>query len=1116
MGRGYLDGTKIAAAGLLALVFGAPPARAAAPCEPWVARLVSAQGAVEVRRTGQTQWLPTRYGDTYCAGDQIQVGERSRADVALINQPILRLDQNSTITLGGLRDEGTSIIDLLRGALYFFSRTPRNLEVRTPFVNAGVEGTEGLIRVETNRTVMSIFEGTVSAVNPAGRLAVTGGQSAVAEQGRAPALVVVVRPREAVQWTLYYPPALHFRAEEFPPGLDWQGMVRTSIEALNKGELQAAFDSIKGVPDTVTDPRFFIYRAALLLTVGRLEQATEDIERALNVDPVSSDALALQAVIAVAQNQEERAVEVANKAVTADARSPAALVALSYARQARFDLDGALSALEQAVQVAPENPLGWARLAEMRLSLGRLEEALVAAQRAAVLNPNLSRTQTVLGFARLTQIEREEAERAFERAIELDQADPLPRLGLGLGKIRNSDLGGGRREIEIAASLDPSNATVRSYLGKAYFEEKRDDQAAAQYEIAKALDPRDPTAYFYDAILKQTTNRPVEALGDMQKAIELNDNRAVYRSRLLLDSDLAARSAALGRIYSDLGFQQLALVEGWKSVNTDPANFSAHRLLADSYSVLPRHEIARVSELLQSQLLQPLNMTPIQPRLAESDLFLIGAAGPVALSFNEFHSLFSRNGINFQTTGLAGENSTYSGEGIVSGIYKKFSFSLGGFHFQSDGWRRNADQRDAIANAFLQAELTPKTSVQAEFRHRDFERGDLQVRVFPQDAPDERERIDSFTVRLGGRHSFSPDSILLGSFIFQDRNTRTRSLPLDAKLPQSAISFELQHLYRSRRFNLTSGIGYFDIDDKLDLRLGPVLLPSTKQDVRHLNAHVYANMHVLKNVTLTAGSSLDYLDGEHVVVPGGDEAQFNPKFGVTWIPLSGTAIRAAVSRVLKRTLITDQTLEPTQVAGFNQFFDDVDVTEAWRYGAAIDQKFSESVFGGLEFAKRDLKIPLIDTTTLTTQRLDGEEYLARAYGFWAPRPWFAATAEYMFERFANDGRLLARGEPRHSDTHRWPLGIRIFHPSGISAAVRAAYYHQSGRFSRPIGLQSATNNFWTVDAALQYRLPNRHGFVTVGATNLFDRRFKFFDSDRDNPHIQPDRMFFFRLTLALP
>jgi hypothetical protein len=51
------------------------------------------------------------------------------------------------------------------------------------------------------------------------------------------------------------------------------------------------------------------------------------------------------------------------------------------------------------------------------------------------------------------------------------------------------------------------------------------------------------------------------------------------------------------------------LVEGWRLLNINPSNYSAHRFLADSYAALPRHEIARVSELLQSQLLQPVNIT---------------------------------------------------------------------------------------------------------------------------------------------------------------------------------------------------------------------------------------------------------------------------------------------------------------------------------------------------------------------------------------------------------------------------------------------------------------------------------------------------------------------------
>jgi tetratricopeptide (TPR) repeat protein len=692
-------------------------------------------------------------------------------------------------------------------------------------------------------------------------------------------------------------------------------------------------------------------------------------------------------------------------------------------------------------------------------------------------------------------------------------------------------------EIDIAVSLDPDNSLFRSYLGKGYFEEKRDQQAAAQYQMAKELDAKDPTPYFYDAIRKQTTNRPVEALQDMEKAIELNDNRAVYRSRLQLDSDLAARSAALSRVYSDLGFQQLALVEGWKSVNTDPTNFSAHRFLADSYAVLPRHEIARVSELLQSQLLQPLNMTPIQPHLAESNLFLISAGGPTALSFNEFNPLFNRNGINFQTTGLAGENSTYAGEGVFSGIYNKAAFSLGGFHFQTDGFRRNADQRDAIANAFLQLELSPKTSIQAEFRHRDNKRGDLQQRFFPDDfSPGLTERLDSFTLRLGGRHSFSPDSILLGSFMFQDRDTSTRDelppfaglLLADIKRPQEAFSLEVQHLLRSRYLNLTTGLGYADINEKLRTRSVTIFPPpfddirtSTDTGVQHLNSYLYGNLNLFRNFSIIAGASFDYLKGDPANIPGGDETQFNPKFGITWNPFSGNSIRAGVSRILRRTLIVDQTLEPTQVAGFNQFFDDPIITEAWRYGLAIDQKITQQIFAGAEVSKRDLDIPVLDTTVVParTLKFDREEYLNRAYLFWTPHPWLALRAEYLFERSENDPPLLG---PKKLNTHRVPLGISFFHPTGLGASLAANYYSQNGKISAfpptfPAGpTESVHDSFWTIDAAINYRLPNRYGFLSFGATNLSDKKFKFFEVDRENVQIQPQRTIFFRVTLALP
>src|SRR5262249_44551869 len=162
------------------------------------------------------------------------------------------------------------------------------------------------------------------------------------------------------------------------------------------------------------------------------------------------------------------------------------------------------------------------------------------------------------------------------------------------------------------------------------------------------------------------------------------------------------------------------------------------------------------------------NMTPIQPRLAESNLFLISAGGPGALSFNEFNPIFNRNGITIQASGLSGEHDTYAGEGVISGIYNKTSFSVGGFHLTTDGFRRNADQRDNIADAFIQQELTPNTSIQAEYRYRNREQGDVQLRFFPEDfSSGFRTTEERHTVRLGGRHAFSPDSILIGSFTYQ-------------------------------------------------------------------------------------------------------------------------------------------------------------------------------------------------------------------------------------------------------------------------------------------------------------------------------------------------------------
>jgi outer membrane receptor for ferrienterochelin and colicin len=105
------------------------------------------------------------------------------------------------------------------------------------------------------------------------------------------------------------------------------------------------------------------------------------------------------------------------------------------------------------------------------------------------------------------------------------------------------------------------------------------------------------------------------------------------------------------------------------------------------------------------------------------------------------------------------------------------------------------------------------------------------------------------------------------------------------------------------------------------------------------------------------------------------------------------------------------------------------------------------------------------------------------------------------------------------ETHYLPLGLNFFHPSGLSASLKGTYVYQDGEFERATNVgtfEDGDDKFWLFDAAINYRLPKRYGFISAGVKNLFDEDFDHFDTDRDNPRIQPDRTAFVSITLALP
>ncbi len=180
-------------------------------------RVVSVQGLVEIQSQGNTQWTALKRPDApLCDGDSNRVGPGSRSGVFIEPENGLRVDQDSTVTVRRVGD--ITEVELLRGpagplarscgAVYNLSRCPGKFRVLTPHTNAMVEGTELLVRLACDRTVVSVLEGKVAASDRhgGGEYKIPAGSELTLGAEASSAVRLQARPLDAIDWTIYYPP----------------------------------------------------------------------------------------------------------------------------------------------------------------------------------------------------------------------------------------------------------------------------------------------------------------------------------------------------------------------------------------------------------------------------------------------------------------------------------------------------------------------------------------------------------------------------------------------------------------------------------------------------------------------------------------------------------------------------------------------------------------------------------------------------------------------------------------------------------------------------------------------------------------------------------------------
>jgi tetratricopeptide (TPR) repeat protein len=1109
---------------LMAAAAWAPLGAAAAEAERCAApagRVAAVEGRIEVASAAGPALLAV--GDAVCLGDVVRAARQ--VAIVLSSGAVLRLDRGSELRVDEevLAGGGRTFLDLLFGRLSVFSRRPHALEVGTPFANAAVEGTEFAVEVERDRSRVAVLEGRVRVSNPQGSVRLEPGGAAVAVAGRAPEIELRVRPRDAVRWALYYPP---LGEASLPPGVP--AALREAGRLESAGERSAALARLAEVPPAARDATYETVRAELLLGLGRVEEAEAAIAAALAKAPEDPDALALRAVLAVVRNEKGQALADARRAVAADPANARARLALSYAAQASFDIPLAREQLEAAVEGEPRNALAWARLAEIRLAEGDTRGARRAAERAVALDPAGARAWTVQGFAALARTDTSGAKASFGEAIRLDPFAPLARLGLGLATVRGGDLAAGRESIELAVALDPGDALLRSYLGRAYFGERRDEVAGEAFATAKALDPSDPTPWFYDAIRKQQANRPVEALREIQRSIALSDRRAVYRSPLLLEEDRAARGASLARTYTDLGFEQLGVAEAARALTADPLSAPTHRFLADLYLGRPRLEAARVSELLQAQLLARPEPLLLQPSLLFPDLDLVRRSGPETVGFAEYAPLFDRDGVRFAGTGLIGTDDTLGDEVALGALVGRTAFGVSQFHYETDGFRPNNGLTHDIVAAMVQSQLTEGVGAQLEWRRRDSRQGDRRFDIGFEDADrDQRLGVEEEVFRAGLTLRPTPADTVLLSGYYVDRESdfndeRDPSVTL-SRGDRDASQVEAQWGRDIGRGKLLLGAGWSKGRDRgriTFVRPGFAIdVPTDPATVSGAYAFAEGRVHLTPDLDATARLGIDHVDQDERTA-----TRLTPGLGLAWRPAAGWEARLAAVRGVKRPLPVNQSIFPTTVAGFNTVYDDLDVTVSDQLSAAVQYRLSEVTTVGVELQRRWLSQPFPRNERGSEQLVDWfldeqEEDSALAYAYRTLGDRASLAVGARLGRYAQRWSE-ATNEPVRVTTASLPAELRWFGPGGLFYSAGAQYFRQQVEERFSDSQEATTDSGLLVDLGVGYRFPRRRGALTLTFANVLDRELRFQDdsfrsSTDPEPLFAPERSILLRLSFVL-
>jgi Tfp pilus assembly protein PilF len=1099
--------------------------------------LLTFSGSLQIAPAGTTAWAPGQPNQVLHIGDQIRTGKNSRASIRMSNLSVVRVYETTTLEIKPpTKAEHNSVIDVKSGATYFFNRDkPQETEFQTPSASGAIRGTEFNLAVsEDGQTQLALLDGQVTLSNDAGSLELQTGEQATVDTGKAPKKTALISAVNVIQWTLYYPAILDL--DELALASQDQQSLSSSLDAYRAGDLLQALANYPSdrAPASGLER---VYNAQLLLAAGNVDGAQALLRQSAQDPRAAALADALLEMIAAVKG------EPWNR--TAPRTLATEWMAGSYQAQSHKDLIQALKMAQSAAAKSPNFGFAQERVAELEFGFGHTGPALAALNKSLAAAPRNAQALALRGFLAAAQNRITEARTYFDQAITTDGSLANGWLGRGLVRIRRGEVNDGRKDLEVAAALEPNRAFLRSYLGKAWSMDQPGQYswnthlATNELGLAMHWDPNDPTAWLYSALLNDQRNLINQALADLEHSQDLNNNRALFRSKFLLDQDAAVRSANLALIYQDAGLTDVGIREATKAVEDNYANYSAHLFLSDSYDALIdpknsnlRYETAWENELLLANLLSPVSAGALSQNVSQQEYSSMFEADKLGIS--------SQTG--YWSQGAWMENASQYGR------MGDLAYSLDGYYYSDRGWRPNDDFNYWDYSAKVKVQASPKDTLFVQAGQSQQQNGDVNQYYYNNNADTtvRQQEVQEPNLLFGYHRAWGTgnDTIFLYRYL-DDTYSLTDpkfqySSYLGAGPPSSASTFgtyyqdqldlhslELQHIFQTDLQRLIVGTRY-QVEDHTtynDIGLPPPSLftlanGTVNTEFNRFTAYGYYQLRPVDSLRLTAGATYDNLrlpvgiNYFPVVNAEEQRERLSPKLGIDWTPWERTRIRAAYTRSVSGLFNDSSTvIEPSEVAGFNQEFRTLTAQslvpgstfQTW--SAAVDHQFKTRTYANIEgdllssigdqrvgqlegvptptFAGSDKQVVDFKEKDLTVNL---DQLVANCLALGAAYRLTVANVAYANNILPNFGLPSTAYKVNNQSTlDQINLFANFYLPCGFFSQFQAQWWLQN---DRGFVVNEPGDQFWQFNVFAGYRFPRRHVEVQVGVLNLGNRNYR--------------------------